>query len=454
MTGILQIQNKTRLAILLLVVVGLTACQNVPTASTAAQNADPLHATTQPYGVPSVSQITATLTRIRLRLDPAMTTFITDPSTGKVTCYPPRQEPVTPTHSEFESTGYPSGVAYAGLLAAAEATGDRAFSDAIASRFQFFADTLPLVEHQQGANVKNPYHHWISPASLDSCGAMGAAFIKARRAGVGPDLKVLIDRFADFVSRKQYRLDDGTLARHRPFPQSIWADDMYMGVPILAQMGALTKDPAYFDDAARQVIQISDRLFVPQTGLYTHGCHESIGDDQPHYYWARANGWCAMAMVELLEVLPADHPRRTEILKLLRAQAKGIASMQSGNGLWHQMLDRPDSFLETSASAMFTFAIARGVNRGWLDSGTYAPVALAGWNGITTKIDSTGHITGTCIGTSYAADYPYYYTRTCTDDIHAYGPTLMAGAEIIHLLNNPKLAASSGPGAPVLLREK
>jgi rhamnogalacturonyl hydrolase YesR len=214
---------------------------------------------------------------------------------------------------------------------------------------------------------------------------------------------------------------------------------MYMSVPLLAQMGALTNDPAYYDDATRQVLQISSHLFVPSSGLYTHGWHEAIGDDQPHYYWGRANGWCAMATVELLSVLPVDHPKRAEIIKLLKAHAQGIASQQSGSGLWHQMLDRPDSPLETSASAMFTFAIARAVNQGWLDAGTYGPVAVSGWNAVKGKISSDGKVTGTCVGTSYADDYPYYYNRSFTDDVHGYGPVLFAGSEMIRLLNNPHL---------------
>jgi unsaturated rhamnogalacturonyl hydrolase len=386
-------------------------------------------------GVPAEASITHTLTQVRTQLDSRMILHMEVPASN-----PSRD---LSFEAGFESMGYPGGVTYAGMLAAADATGDKAFSDFVARRFQFFADTMPQAAMSTG---KNPYAHWVSPRSLDDCGAMGAAMVKARRAGVGPDLKVLTDRFADYVSHKQFRLDDGALARSRPFPKSIWADDMYMSVPLLSQMGALTHDPAYYDDAATQVMQIASHLFVQSSGLYTHGWHETIGDDQPHYYWGRANGWCAMATVELLSVLPTDHPRRAEIIKLLKAHAQGVASQQSGVGLWHQLLDRTDSPLETSASAMFTFAIARAVNRGWLDAGTYGPVAITGWDGVKSKISPDGKVTGTCIGTSYADDYPYYYNRTFTDDVHGYGPVLLAGSEIIKLLNNPHLQITSKAG--------
>jgi len=161
-----------------------------------------------------------------------------------------------------------------------------------------------------------------------------------------------------------------------------------------------------------------------------------------------------MAMAELLSVLPENHPGRAEVLKLLRAQARGIADVQSGSGLWHQLLDRQDSYLETSCTAMFTFALARGVNEGWLNAASYAPVAIAGWNGLSTRISPQGHVVGTCVGTSYANDAVYYYHRPARDDPHGYGPTLLAGAEMIRLLENPNLRFSGRPTSPVYVNPR
>jgi len=66
-------------------------------------------------------------------------------------------------------------------------------------------------------------------------------------------------------------------------------------------------------------------------------------------------------------VLPENHPRRPAVLALYRDHVRGLAALQDGAGLWHQLLDRPDSYLETSASAMYVYSIARGINRGWID---------------------------------------------------------------------------------------
>jgi unsaturated rhamnogalacturonyl hydrolase len=404
---------------------------------------------------PIVQDTTNVLERVRANADARIIMHLQDPATGQPLDFP--------TGSSFferwgetpmQATGYPSGLIYAGMLSAADATGDRAFDDFDARRFQFFADNVPKFAHLLAKADKNPFRGWIAPRSLDNCGAMGAAFIKARQAGVGPDLKTFIDRFANFVSHKQYRLPDGTLARQRPFRSCLWLDDMYMSIPLLAQMGALTGEKSYYDDAARQVIQFSDRLFVPSTGLFTHACDMDAPEQQPTYYWGRANGWAIMAMCELLDVLPENHPQRAAILKLYRTHARALASRQSGQGLWHQMLDRPDSYLETSCSAMFTYAIAHGIDRGWLDGSIYGPVAITGWNAVKTRIDSRGNISGVCVGTSYAADYVYYYDRPSRDDQHGYGPVLMAGAEIIRLLKNPKYNFHFNESNPFMVVQK
>lgn len=402
------------------------------------------------YQAPTVRQITDILNRVRQRIE-ARSIFA-----GAAEFGPTTQVDPTSAHDEprWNLYSYPMGVIYAGMVAAADATGDKAFADFDARRFAYFADQLAKPDGAAFEGRRGSLRFLLHPNTLDSCGAMGSAFIKARRAKIGPDLQPVIDRFADYISHGQFRLDDGTLARQRPFANSLWADDTYMSIPFLSQMGALSGKREYFDDAAKQMTQFSARLFVPSAGLFTHAWHESAGDDQPRYFWGRANGWCIMSLVELLSVLPDDHPSRSDLIKLLRAHAQGIASTQSGEGLWRQMLDRPDSYLETSCSAMFSFALARAVNRGWLDAQTYGPVAIAGWNGVCSRIDPEGRITGTCVGTSYAADYVYYYSRPAVDDIHGYGPTLLAGAEIIQMLKNEHVRFVALPRNPIYVQPR
>jgi unsaturated rhamnogalacturonyl hydrolase len=401
---------------------------------------------------PTPAEITAVLERVRAYVDSATPARLVDRQTQQEitdfsTPNPNAGLERDPAHP-FQVASYEWGVAYAGMLSAAEATGDPRFSDFVARRFTLIGHALPLFRALPGGGppFRNPLRGLLSPQRLDDIGAMDAALVKARRAGVGPDLKAVIDTAAAYLSSGQFRLADGTLARHWPVPESVWADDMYMSVPALAQTGKLTGDGKYYDDAVRQVLQISSRLFEPAKGIYRHGWISS-NPDSLDVHWARANGWCMMAMCELLDVLPADHPGREPVLALLRAHIRGVAALQSGVGLWHQLLDRPDSYLETSASAMFVFSIAHAVNQGWI-SPAYGTVAQTGWNAVAGKVNAQGQVEGTCVGSNFALDVPYYYFRpTSPLAAHGYGPTLLAGAEMLRLLKSAHLAVNPEVGS-------
>lgn len=395
-----------------------------------------------PYQLPTVKEITATLERIRAYLDGASPLAVIDRKTRRpIADFSTLNPDASVESGKVSLISYPSGVLYAAMLSATDATGDRDFAAFTARRFQFIGDHLAYftaLAARDGVG-RNSFKSLLHPGSLDACGAMGAALVKARLAGVGPDLSSVIDRWADYISHKQFRLADGTLARNTPQPGSLWADDFYMSIPFLTQLGKLTGNPAYYDDAVKQVVQLSARLFDWRTGLFAHGWSQGDPDYNTEFYWGRANGWCALAMCELLDGLPANHPGRDAVLKILRTQLRSLATLQSGDGLWHQMLDKPDSYLETSCSAMFTYAFAHAVNRGWISAAIYGPVAQAGWNGLTTKITAGGHVEGTCVGTNYARDMVYYYNRPAMDDLHGYGPVIFAGAEMIRLIQNPRL---------------
>jgi rhamnogalacturonyl hydrolase YesR len=229
-------------------------------------------------------------------------------------------------------------------------------------------------------------------------------------------------------------------------PDTIWADDMYMSVPALAWMGKATGEKKYFDDAVKQVTQMSARLFRPDLGIFAHGWI-TTNPDPVDIHWARANGWCVMAMCELLDALPSDYPGRGAILSLYRAHVRGLAARQSADGLWHQLLDRTDSYLETSASAMFVYAFAHGINHGWI-SPAYGTQALTGWNAVATRVNDKGQVEGTCVGTNFDLSETYYYYRpTSVDALHGYGPTLLAGAEVLKMLKNENITIAPSVGS-------
>lgn len=395
-----------------------------------------------PYVAPSVEQIEEVLRRVHGYLETASPIRVINSDT---------REPVTdlahlPPHpnlasAEFRIVSYEWGVTYAGLLLAANVTGDARYSQYVADRLNIIARLAAQMKPQGAAALptdpaeqfRNQLRPIIAPRSLDDCGAMCAAMIKAQRAGVATELRPWIDNFSTFISSTQMRLADGTLARNRPLPNSLWLDDLYMSVPALAQMGKLTGERRYFDDAAKQIIQFNQRMFVREKGLYMHGWVEGM-QDHPAFHWARANGWAIMAAVELLDVLPEDHPARPQILEILRAHVRGLAAVQGNDGLWHQLLDRPDSYAETSGSAMYVFAIARAINRGWIDGLAYGPMAMLGWNAVAQKVNAKGQVEATCVGTGMGWDPMFYmYRPVSVYAAHGYGPIFLAGAEMIEL---------------------
>jgi rhamnogalacturonyl hydrolase YesR len=405
----------------------------------------PLHAMKPdypvPYGPMSKDNIKKVLDRVFNYLDEVTPAQMVNKQTSEAVNDVSKIDTNTVVkQGDYRLTSYEWGVTYSGMLQAGEATGDKRYTEYVQKRFSFLAQWIPAVKKlaATGAYKNNnyPFRQPIEPKALDDAGAVCAAMIKATTAGVNNNLRPFIDNYIDFVANKEYRLSDGTLARNRPLKNTLWLDDMYMGVPSLAQMGKLTNDNKYFDDAVKQIKQYSQRMFNKDLGVYMHGWVESM-DVHPEFHWARANGWALMAKTELLDVLPANHPGRAFVIDQLKAHAKGLATYQSGTGFWHQLLDRTDSYLETSATAIYAYCIARAINKGWLDAKVYGPMCLLAWNAVATKINDKGQVEGTCVGTGMAFDPAFYYYRPVNVfAAHSYGPVLLAGSEIINLLKN------------------
>lgn len=401
-----------------------------------------------PYGPPSLADVTKVLSRVHGYLNEVTPMQVVDRPTGQpITSFTTFNSNVIIKPGDFRLTSYEWGVTYTGMLRAGEATGDSRYADYTNQRLTFLTNLIPYFRGQVNADPKantgtpdrgttdRPLRQLLAPHALDDAGAMCAAMIQASRAGgVRVNLRPQIDTYIDYITKKEYRLADGTLARNRPQPNTLWLDDLFMAVPALAQMGKLTGDVTYNDEAVKQVLQFAKRMFNRQKGLYIHGWVEGMSD-HPEFHWARANGWAIMTKVELLDVLPAHHPGRAAVLDLLRAHVHGLAVCQSGAGFWHQLLDHNNSYLETSATAIYVFSIAGAINRGWIDGLAYAPMTLLGWNAVSTKVTGNGQVEGTCVGTGMGFDPAFYYHRPINSyAAHGYGPVLLAGAEVINLL--------------------
>ncbi|MBS1605003.1 MAG: glycoside hydrolase family 88 protein [Bacteroidetes bacterium] len=335
--------------------------------------------------------------------------------------------------SRYNKWEYANGVMMIGMLKAAAAFDKKEYADYVYKNFDFVFKNAAYFKERF---AKDPHVEWapfFRMGALDDCGAMAAALADVVSGGAGDRrYREYLDKVADYILHKQSRLDDGTLCRTFPRKMTIWADDLYMSVPFLARMGKMTGDNNYFDDAIRQVLNFNKHLYDPATGLYFH-CWFSDVAENGVAHWLRCNGWVAMAQVELLNNLPVSHPRRNELIRLLTRQLVGMARYQDQGGLWHQVMDRPDSYLETSGTAMFVYAVARAVNEGWIPA-TYKSIAMEGWKRLAEKVRADGSVEDVCIGTGIADNISFYYNRPkVLNDFHVSGAILLAGTEMLRL---------------------
>lgn len=393
------------------------------------------------YGKTTPADIKLVLDRIHKYLDETTPVKLVDKETGaEVTDHKNPGPNAIFKKGDYRLISYEWGVTYAGMLLSGLVTGDSKFTDYTAKRLQLIADIVPYyqTQSQKDPSVISPVQSVIHPHALDDAGSMCAAMIKSISAGVKANTRPMIDNYINYITTKEFRLKDGTLARNRPFPNTLWLDDLFMSVPALAQMGKLTGEKRYYDEAVKQVLAFAGRMFNKQKGIFMHGWVQDM-NPHPEFHWGRANGWALMTIVELLDVLPANHPGRNAVMELLRAHVKGLAATQDGTGFWHQLLDRNDSYLETSCTAIYTYSIARAINRGWLDKTAYGPMVLLAWNAAASKVNDAGQVEGTCVGTGMGFDPAFYYHRPVNKyAAHSYGPLLLAGAEMYSLLKANK----------------
>ncbi|WP_394353718.1 glycoside hydrolase family 88/105 protein [Echinicola salinicaeni] len=386
-----------------------------------------------PYGFPEEAEVKTVIDRVRDYLAGTTPVEILTAEDGQpITDFSKVDENSVLKQGDFRLLSYEWGVTYSAMLLAGEVTGDEDYTNYTKERVKFIADLYPHFQEVPGKD--HALHSVLYPGALDDAGALCAAFIKTDRSGVDANVRPVIENFMDYIMNKQFRLEDGTLARNRPLKNTLWLDDMYMSLPAIIQMGKYTGEQKYFDEAIRQVKLFSERMFNEEKGLYMHGWVQGM-DVHPQFHWGRANGWAILTKVEILDALPEDHPGRPMVMELLKKHIRGLARLQSGSGFWHQLLDQNDSYLETSATAIYTYCIAKAINEGWIDDQAHAPMTLLAWNAVSTKVNDQGQVEGTCVGTGMGFDPAFYYHRPINPyAAHGYGPVIAAGAEVIRML--------------------
>jgi len=235
------------------------------------------------------------------------------------------------------------------------------------------------------------------------------------------------------------------------YPTQMWLDGLYMMEPFAAEYAAMFGDTKKFDDIVNQFILMEKHSRDNKTGLLYHGWDESRLQRWANpktglspEFWSRAMGWYMMALVDVLDYLPAKYQRRAELVNILNRLTTALVKFQDAKeGVWWQVTDKanqPLNYLESSASAMFVYAMAKALNKKYI-SKNFLPAVTRAYNGVVknfVQTDAAGNVhylhavAGAGLGGTPYRDgsYDYYVNEPKRDDdLKAIGPFVQACIE-------------------------
>ena len=334
--------------------------------------------------------------------------------------------------------GYSQGLGCLAMLRLWQTTGDRKYYDYVYN----WCDTL--INTQGQIYLYEPKKH-----NLDFVNS-GKVLFTVYKETKQKRFKVAMDSLRQQMET-QPRTSEGIFWHKQSYPYQIWLDGLYMGDPFLAQYAATFNEPTLLDDAIKQILIGAKHTYDAKTGLYYHAYDESrqqrwadkITGHSPNF-WGRSMGWLFMAVVDILDFVPQNHPQRPQLIAIIKGLADTLPKYQDKDGLWYQVIDQPTregNYAEASASSMFMYAIAKAVNKGYL-APKYKVIALKAFDGITTKLikidaDGTLSLTHCCAvaglgGNPYRdGSYEYYIHEKIRDnDAKATGPFIMGCIEL------------------------
>lgn len=252
--------------------------------------------------------------------------------------------------------------------------------------------------------------------------------------------------------RRHPRTSEGGFWHKQIYPYQLWLDGVYMAGPFLSRYGAAFGDAVAFDEITHEILLVARHMRDPRTGLFYHGWdekREQVWADSvtglSQNFWGRAMGWYGMALVDVLDDLPQDHPDRAAVVGVLRRFAEAVAAVQDPvTGLWYQILDEPNregNYHEASATAMFVYTLAKGVRMGYLDP-SYRDAARRGYAGMIdhfvrvndeglVDFDRTVSVGGLGGKNKRDGSFAYYMSEPIRlNDNKGVGPFIMASVEI------------------------
>lgn len=334
--------------------------------------------------------------------------------------------------------GYAQGVGCLSMLKVWKETNDRKYLDYVIQ----WADTI--------INDNGEIHLYkVETYNIDYINAGKVLFDVYRQTG-NEKYRLAMDRLVNQMKLHPRTLE-GVFWHKLIYPHQIWLDGLYMGSPFLAEYAITFNQPELIDDVINQFLVCAKHTYDEKTGLYYHAWDESKKQrwanketGQSPNFWGRAIGWWFMALVDVLDYIPADHPKRQELVGIIQGLAESLPAYQDKTGLWYQVLDKgdkPGNYLEASVSSMFMYSYAKAVNKGYIDQ-KYRQIAEKAYDGLMKELivkneDGTLTLTQCCSvgglgGNPYRdGSFEYYISEKIRDnDSKATGPFIMGCLEL------------------------
>lgn len=334
-------------------------------------------------------------------------------------------KPYLTIESEFLHWRYTSGLLYDGILELGLALDEDSYINFGNRAFTFFFDNKDYYEKikSQGYTIEG-LENFVRFKGVWNDGAQVAALINVYKEDPREDYLEYMKQVADFFFN--YDKNEAQKQGNKNI------DQIYTKGVFMARMGTLTGEVKYYDYCVKQVLETDSLFYDPMTGLYSQYYYPPLNVTN-NIKWLRGIGWAAIGIVNILSDLPKDHSGYPQVLRIFQKMVIGISAYQTKSGLWRHLADRADCFEETSGSTYVVYAIAKGINEGFLDPG-YRDVAMAGWHGIVSMQDDNGNIMNVTSGVSGSTSPTYYYNNSVGESSsHLYGPLFLAGTEMMKL---------------------
>ncbi|MDR6736812.1 glycoside hydrolase family 88 protein [Sphingobacterium sp. 2149] len=340
---------------------------------------------------------------------------------------------------KFPKWSYDMGVIFEGLTAVWRNTGNADYFNYMQSRMDAY---LSIPDSIKNYDVKD--------FNIDNIKNGTTLLMLYKVTGKEKYLQACHRLYAQL--QKHPRTHEGGFWHKKIYPYQMWLDGLYMAQPFYAEYASLMNIPSAFDDIANQFVYMEKNARDPKTGLLYHGWDESKKERwsdpktglSPHF-WARGMGWYVMALVDVLDYFPEDHPRRQELIAILDRTLSAVVKYQdTKTGVWYDIVDlgtRKGNYLESSASSMFVFGLAKSLRKGYirtsfqkyLDRGYQGIVkefiSVAGDNRV--DLNKTVQVSGLG-GKKYRdGSFAYYMSEpVVTNDPKGIGAFILAASEV------------------------